>query len=270
MSITRSAVRNITRSVVRDVVRSGDSVVQRHFTTIGATLSQYYSIPSVTVDRIVMDVYSPGGVADGLPTGASTPTANKLDTLDFVYSGTIDEIGRNGATYVPDGTIIANVELYFSGTLIHSYSIDEDLSIATTIVDSVGSNDGTAVNIVDSMLFTETDLGWESGNLWRNGVVIPDGTAPRFSIISGSYSGQLPEYAVFRSKYDWVNLTGRLSFLIAGNEYSMPTEVTGESSSRSEYIESSSSTRAVVQERSTVGTVADSVTLTIKQVLEYV
>jgi hypothetical protein len=103
-----------------------------------------------------MDVYSPTGVTTGLPTGAPSPTANKYETLDFVYSGTIDEIGQNGATPVPDGTVIANVNLYFGGTLIHSYSIDEDLSTTTAIADSAGSNDGTAVNVSESTLFNIT------------------------------------------------------------------------------------------------------------------
>jgi hypothetical protein len=155
----------------------------RYFTTIGATLSQYYSIPSVTVDRIVMDVYSPTGATTGLPTGAPTPTANKYETLDFVYSGTINEIGRNGATYVPDGTIIANVNLYLSGTLIHSYAIDEDLSSTTTIFDSVGSNNGTAVNIAESQLFTEVDDGWEGVNqsLFSQTTILGDIADPEFS-----------------------------------------------------------------------------------------
>jgi hypothetical protein len=156
---------SIENAFINAVAGSAAKAIKRYFATIGATLSQYYSIPSVTVDRIVMDVYSPTGVTTGLPTGAPTPAANKYETLDFVYSGTIDEIGRNGSDYF-NGRI-ANVNLYFGGTLIHSYAIDEDLSTTTVIVDSIGSNNGTAVNIVESTLFILESDEWITEEIWH-------------------------------------------------------------------------------------------------------
>ncbi|WP_299202578.1 hypothetical protein [uncultured Amphritea sp.] len=144
-------------------------VLQRYLTQFGATLSKSISIPSATADRIVMDIYSPGGVTTGLPTGATTPTANKYETLDFAYSGTIDVIGANGATYVPDGTYIANVKLYLAGELVAFYKLDENFAETSVAVDSVAGNNGTAVNIAESGLFTAIDTGWIGEELVVNG-----------------------------------------------------------------------------------------------------
>jgi len=82
-----------------------------------------------------MDVYSPSGVTTGLPTGATTPTTGKLDTLDFSYTGAITEIGKNGANYF-DG-IISNVSLYLAGVLIRYYRIDSTFSSKLGIADSL-------------------------------------------------------------------------------------------------------------------------------------
>ncbi len=144
---------------------SAPTAVKRFLTRLNPTLTQYFDIPSQTVDSIVMDVYSPTGVTTGLPTGATTPTANKFTTLNFVYSGAIDEIGRNGATYVPDGTYIANVKGYLLGATVFDYALDEYLSTTSVIIDSIGGNNGTAINIAESQLFTEVADGWEGVEL---------------------------------------------------------------------------------------------------------
>ena len=125
-----------------------------------------------TIDRIVMDVYSSAGSATGLPTGATAPTANKLDTLDFVYSGSISELGKNGASYF-DG-IIANVKMYNSGTLVRHYKINETWSNDLVLNDVSGNaQHGTAVNITsaDAELYTfnAQDNAWLGGELVTNG-----------------------------------------------------------------------------------------------------
>ena len=148
------------------------AVVKRYFTELASIGSQYYTIPSVTIDRIVMDVYSSAGSATGLPTGATAPTANKLDTLDFVYSGSISELGKNGASYF-DG-IIANVKMYNSGTLVRHYKINETWANDLVLNDVSGNaQHGTAVNITsaDAELYTfnAQDNAWlANANLWSN------------------------------------------------------------------------------------------------------
>lgn len=145
--------------------------ISRYFTTLASAGSQHYTLPEKTVDRIVMDVYSPTGIATGLPTGAPTPTANKLETLDFTYSGTISELGKNGTDYF-DG-IIANVELYNGATLVSKYKLNEDMSTAA-ITDSSGNvNHGTAVNITqadaEKFVYLTEDNAWTAKELVVNG-----------------------------------------------------------------------------------------------------
>ena len=242
-------------------------IIQRYFTRFDPAFFQHLTFSPVTCDRIVMTVYSPAGDAAGLPTGAPTPTAHKLEVLDFVYSGSIAEAGKNGSDYF-DGEI-ADIQLYSEGSLVAAWAVDEDLGSTTTVVDSVGSNDATAVNITESMLFYNADTKWESGNLWAFGTVVPDGTTPIYSTIAGVYSGQVPTNSIFDVNFSWVNLTGRVTFLVADDLYAMPINVSADTNSHSDRFVGTSITRAVVQEaRPGGGTVADSIDVSIKKILE--
>ena len=115
--------------------------ITRYFRrNLGTT--DYYSHAAVTVDRIVMDVLPNAGNGNtGLPTGAPAVTDNVLQTIDFVYSGTISELCKNGAAYFSG--IMANVKYYLGGQQIHGYDIKSN---SNTIPDTIGSNDITIIN----------------------------------------------------------------------------------------------------------------------------
>lgn len=123
MSITRGVVRNVVRNAVRGVVRA-PSEIQRYFTESNS-VTQTHGVPTSTptITRLVMDVYSPTGSNVGLPTGAPVPAANKLETIDFAFAGTMPNIARNGASYF-DG-IIANVYAYNGATLVGFWPMDD-------------------------------------------------------------------------------------------------------------------------------------------------
>ena len=145
--------------------------IKRNFTYLDSSSSMYYTLDSsITVDRIVMDVYSLTGVTAGLPTGASTPTANRLDTLDFVHSGTIQDIGKNGASFFEG--YIGNVKMYNGGVLVVDLTLSEDFSITNKGEDAATGNRATTHNISVSKLFTSTpEWGWlAQGNLLTNGL----------------------------------------------------------------------------------------------------
>ncbi|SEQ49445.1 hypothetical protein SAMN03080615_01679 [Amphritea atlantica] len=137
--------------------------LSRYFTAAEAAYNHYFTIPELTVDRVVMDVYSPAGDAAGLPAGAPTPTASKYVTLDFAYSGTISELLKNGADYFTG--IPANIYLYNSGSVLAYYKADEDFSQTSVLIDHSGNgNHGAAVNIVLSYLNTFAGNGWLGSN----------------------------------------------------------------------------------------------------------
>jgi hypothetical protein len=123
MSVTRGVVSSVVRNVVRGVVRA-PSEIQRYFTESNS-VTQTHGVPTSTptITRLVMDVYSPTGSNVGLPTGAPVPTANKLETIDFAFAGTMPDIARNGANYF-DG-IIANVYAYNGATLVGFWPMDD-------------------------------------------------------------------------------------------------------------------------------------------------
>ena len=77
---------------------------------------------------------------------------------------TVNAVNQNGNNY--GSGIIADLSLTEAGGDNRSYAIDEDLSTTSTIVDSVGGQDGTAVNIVSSDLY-QFD-GTVSPNTWAN------------------------------------------------------------------------------------------------------
>jgi len=140
------------------------SVVQRFFTNLSAAGGQHISIGGVTPDFIEMTVMSPTGSTVGLPTGATTPTANKLETINFPYSGDpIIYIGRNGSNYFSG--YIADVKFFAGGTLIRHYPLD-DSGVTNVARELVSGADGTRVNLTAASTeqFTKTNNTWVNGD----------------------------------------------------------------------------------------------------------
>jgi hypothetical protein len=116
-------------------------ITQRYFTQLSAAGGQHYTIPSVTPDTVEMTVMSPTGSTVGLPTGATAPTAGKLQTISFAYSGDpIIYIGRNGSNYFSG--YIADVKFISGGNLVRHYPLDDDgtTSLARELVSGEGEN----------------------------------------------------------------------------------------------------------------------------------
>lgn len=117
--------------------------------------SDYYTHAPVTVDRIVMDV-DPVSGSGGLPTGAPAVVDNVLQTIDFAYIGTIDELCRNGAVYFSG--VMANVKYYLNGEQIHGYDMRSGNS---NIPDTIGTNNATVIGglAADWQIFTKQNTG---------------------------------------------------------------------------------------------------------------
>jgi hypothetical protein len=64
--------------------------------------------------------------------------------------------------------IISDVKITDAGTLIHQWNLDEDFGSTSTAIDSVGSNNATAQNIVSSDSENFTFNGAVSPNTWTN------------------------------------------------------------------------------------------------------
>ena len=162
----------------------GTSVLTRYFTDYDASLNSYDQWGSaVTLTRVVMDVYPTNGNV-GLPTGAPAVTNNVLQTIDFAYSGTLDEIGRNGASYFSG--IIANVKGYNVLDLVADFPLDEGPDSTIRINRADPLNNATRFNQPASQdnLFTRVSDGWEM-DLWSYGDTVYDGTEPAFAVVSG-------------------------------------------------------------------------------------
>ncbi len=198
-------------------VASEPTAVQRFFTRLNSTLTQYYTIPTWTAsgdfeiewrDTVLnpsssMDILGRFDSADGFvritgltyiprirvgnvsvdSTAAFTVDGKlhvrgvRLEGDDFTFSEDgvdisvvnnptaaanaliIDLVARSSSGRYVDG-YIANVSLQTAGDN-RFYALDEDLSTTSVIIDSIGGNNGTAINIAESQLFTEVADGWE-------------------------------------------------------------------------------------------------------------
>lgn len=97
------------------------SIIERYFARNSST--RYATIPTATVDRIVMDVNPDAGNGNtGLPAGAPAVTDNVLQTIDFAYTGTISELYKNGSDIF--NGVVANVEMYLGSSLVRKYSVN--------------------------------------------------------------------------------------------------------------------------------------------------
>jgi len=145
----------------------------------------------------------PDGSATSVSTAAGVVVLNKFNEIDVdrtsstgtilvkgvsVFSGavptgtcTIDRIGRSNVT---DSTgIIANDTTTDAGTLIRSYAINKNLALGTTIVDSISGQNGTAVNISSSELYTQDGADWLGVELWTLGDSVSSGSEGTFQTI---------------------------------------------------------------------------------------
>jgi hypothetical protein len=145
--------------------KGADVIVQRYFTQLSAAGGQHYTIPTMTPEVIEMTVMSPTGSTVGLPTGATAPTANKLQTISFAYSGDpIIYIGRNGSNYFSG--YIVDVKFFVGGNLVRHYPLD-DSGVTNVARELVSGADGTRVNLTQASteLFTKVGGYWLAGSL---------------------------------------------------------------------------------------------------------
>lgn len=160
MTIVRSVVRSIVRPVIRGVIRS--DLVQRYFTQFDSGVDSYGEPTSTpTITRIVMDVYPTNGNA-GLPTGAPAVTNNIWQTIDFAFTGSLPDIGRNGAVYF-DG-YIGDTFAYNGATLVVNSPMDDAPSATyfNNLAAVLGSDE---LSISGGATWTEVDgVYTETGN----------------------------------------------------------------------------------------------------------
>lgn len=180
-----------------DVAEFG-SAVRRFFTEFLSSVNSYGE-PSTTpvITRLVMDVYPTNGNS-GLPTGAPSVTDNEWQTIDFTFSGSMPDIGRNGAVYF-DG-FIANLYAYNGATLLDFWSMDDDPD-STEFVSSSGSNNLIKQNINSDQteLYNQVVDGWTGPELWTFGDIVADGTEPIFTNLGGVSFGVVVDGGIYRT-----------------------------------------------------------------------
>lgn len=114
---------------------------------------------------------------------ASSGQVGVTDAERFHDPVSFTTIGSNAGSFFVDG-YLANVSLTESGGDNRFYALDEDLSTTSTIIDSIGGNNGTAVNVVESQLFTQVGSDWEGVELW---------TLPAYIFTGVEGSGEIPQ-----------------------------------------------------------------------------
>lgn len=80
---------------------------------------------SRNVDRIQFDVFPLSGGNTGLPTGCPTLSDGVWQSVDFSFSGSLQELGRNGSDFFHG--YIANLVLH-DGEIIYSNPLNSVLS----------------------------------------------------------------------------------------------------------------------------------------------
>lgn len=205
MTVLKSVLRPVLNDILRPIIFS--DVVTRFFTTLVASGSMHYTIPTVTLpgdfeisiefmttaagnqvllgddfatayffnfDDTRFTVWFAGSNVNYL-FGAQNPKDGKLHVARYKLTGTslemfLDGISLGSNTITPfvganDFTIatangvfftgiIANVSITDAGTPIRFYALDENFATTTVAVDTISGQNGTAVNISESDLFT--------------------------------------------------------------------------------------------------------------------
>ncbi len=122
--------------------------------TIRTTVNQLdrTRLQSIIVDRTgsILTVTMPGPVVETFVVPTDPVSINLIGLRNT----------DTGGTAAPLDGIIANVGLNEAGGDNRLYKLDEDFGTTTVAVDSIGGNNGTAINIAASPLFTEVADGW--------------------------------------------------------------------------------------------------------------
>ncbi len=137
--------------------------------------------------------------------GATVATPNTL---------TIDRVGTNFFNNYFNG-YIANVSLQTAGDN-RLYKLDENFGETSVAVDSIGGNNGTAINIAESQLFTEVADGWEGVELWTQGVIVSNGAEGAFATLATETAGVVVGQ-VIRYEFDVNALTSGQGRLFTGD-----------------------------------------------------
>ncbi|MGH1429742.1 MAG: hypothetical protein ACRBB4_01360 [Neptuniibacter sp.] len=87
----------------------------------------YYQLENaINVDRIVMDVCPVTGGNTGLPTGTPALNNGEYVTIDFVHSGTLQDVGKNGTSYF--NGYIRNLYLWYQNQVVFFNPLNTDLA----------------------------------------------------------------------------------------------------------------------------------------------
>ncbi len=137
---------------------SGDSVwmyLEADKVTVRLGGSVFKSSPLTTIDDTKIHTATikriSGDVTIGVDGNFGTPTAYAADVI-------VSQIGNRGGFGYFNG-YIANVSLQTAGDN-RLYKLDENFGETSVAVDSIGGNNGTAINIAESQLFTESQWGY--------------------------------------------------------------------------------------------------------------
>ncbi len=151
---------------------SGGAIALRIPDAIGADKYIIANSPALETLKInTFSIWRSGGTVS-LQFNSNTPvsltTANGWADVFFTTIGS-----NNGGSFF--NGYIWDVQCSTSAAPERFYALDEDLSTTSVIVDSIGGNNGTAINIAESTLFTEVADGWEGVELWNQPFLLDSG-----------------------------------------------------------------------------------------------
>lgn len=197
--------------------------------------------------------------------GTSPATLNdeKLHTTIVKRVGTSITATTDGlahsASITNSDTLTLDVIMRFAS--VYSDGILTDLKITDngTLIVDCPLNEGPSIPYFANRAAT---LGSE---LWSFGEITVDGSTAQYATIAGSYNQILPIDSSFEVNVSWTNLTGRL-ILLVGDDSTSTDNVTNNTGSLSYIASSSGSQRLVLQEASSLGSTADVVTVSVKEI----
>ncbi len=208
------------------------------------------------------------GTTGTITVNAETPVTGTVTALDAV----INTVQRSNTLY--GDSRAADLKLWTgnkeSGSLIVDLAIDGDGSSGTVINAANESNNFTRVNMTTAnteLFFFNVDRWRGTAEIWDYNPITVDGTVARFATIAGGYNVMpADEYLIMNA--DWVNLTGNFDILVGNGTGHESGEVVSDTDSVEIIFNTYSGKRAVVQEQSLTGTIADSMYVTINRLME--
>lgn len=256
MTVLKPVLGKILDSVLSSVL--GDSAVTKYFTPLDGS-TQYYELFVANGTEVSITVYPTNGNT-GLPPGAPTVTDNIWQTITFTLSSDSDHLGRNGANFFE-----GFVRDYDSG--ISFWPIGENFAETTSVIDTKGIQNGTAIAISESLLYMlESRFIWKAlENYWTFGDISLDGTDAAFDVVAGSTGqGVTRGEAVLSLDWESSTLAGLCRFIIGTSTFNVGT---GQAATPDNYIDSGGNERAYFQTRET-GVTGGLANITLKSVLE--